>query len=53
MDKLYASVKSFTLRFLKILLYVVLVVSIISILGVPMASVVTVLASAGDRKSVV
>ena len=47
MDKLDASVKSFALSFLKILLYVVLVVSIISILGVPMASVVTVLASAG------
>ena len=45
--RLDSSVKSFALSFLKILLYVVLVVSIIGILGVPMASVVTVLASAG------
>ena len=47
MDKMEGSVKSFTLSFLKILLYVVLIISIITILGVPMASVVTVLASAG------
>ena len=41
------TLRKFMLSFAKILLYVVLVVSIIGILGVPMASVVTVLASAG------
>lgn len=40
-------VKTFMLSFVKIGLYVLLIVSIIGILGVPMASVVTVLASAG------
>lgn len=40
-------VKTFTLSFVSIGLYVLLVVSIIGILGVPMASIVTVLASAG------
>lgn len=45
--KLDPSVRGFTLSFAKIVLYVVLAVSVISILGVPMASVVTVLASAG------
>ncbi|MBR5430607.1 MAG: mechanosensitive ion channel family protein [Firmicutes bacterium] len=47
LTKLEASVRSFALSFIKILLYVVLIVSVINILGVPMASVVTVLASAG------
>lgn len=40
-------VKTFILSFAKIGLYVLLIVSIIGILGVPMASIVTVLASAG------
>ena len=47
MSKLDASVKSFTLSFIKIGLYVILVIAIISILGVPIASIITVLASAG------
>ena len=47
LGKTDASVRSFAMSFFKILLYVVLVISIINILGVPMASVVTVLASAG------
>ena len=47
MMKLDPSVRSFANNFAKILLYVILIVSIISILGVPMASVITVLASAG------
>ena len=41
------TVHSFMNNFVKIGLYVILVVSIIGILGVPMASIVTVLASAG------
>ncbi len=41
------TVRSFLLNFCKVGLYVVLVISIINVLGVPMASVVTVLASAG------
>lgn len=45
--QLEPTVKSFTLNFVKILLNVILVLSIISILGIPMASVVTVLATAG------
>ena len=45
--KLDASVRSFTLNFVKVVLYVILIVSIINVLGVPMASVVTVLASCG------
>ena len=45
--KLDPSVRSFVNSFVKILLYVILIVSIISILGVPMASVIAVLASAG------
>lgn len=47
LSKTEGSVKSFTLSFVKIGLYVILVVSVIAILGVPMASVITVLASAG------
>ncbi len=46
-QKLEGSVRSFALSFIKIGLYVILVISIIGILGVPMASVITVLASAG------
>ena len=47
LDKMDQSVKTFMLNMIKVVLYVVLVVSIINILGVPMASVVAVLASAG------
>lgn len=47
LDKMDPSVRTFTMNFAKIALYVILVVSIISVLGVPMASVITVLASAG------
>ena len=47
LSKTEGSVKSFTLSFVKIGLYVILIVSVIAILGVPMASVITVLASAG------
>lgn len=46
-DKTDGEVKTFVLSFVKIGLYVLLIVSIIGILGVPMASIVTVLASAG------
>ena len=45
--KLEPTIKSFTANFIKIALYVILIISIISVLGVPMASVITVLASAG------
>ena len=47
LDKAEGTVRTFTLSFVKIGLYVILVISIIGIMGVPMASVVTVLASAG------
>lgn len=47
LDKLDGEVKTFFISFAKIGLYVLLFVMIISILGVPMASVITVLASAG------
>ena len=47
MDKLDPTVKSFLLNFIRIGLYVILVISIISVLGVPMASLVAVLASCG------
>ena len=47
MNKVEGTVRSFIVSFVKIGLYVVLVISIIGILGVPMASVVAVLASAG------
>lgn len=46
-DKADGEVKTFTLSFCNIGLNIVLIISIIGILGVPMASVVTVLASAG------
>lgn len=39
--------RSFALNFIKIALYVLLLISVISILGVPMASIIAVLASAG------
>ena len=45
--KLDKTVSDFLHHFIRISLYVVLVVSIIAILGVPMASVVTVIASCG------
>ena len=47
MDKMDPTVKTFMLNFIKIGLNIVLVISIIGVLGVPMASVVAVLASAG------
>jgi small conductance mechanosensitive channel len=47
LNKVEGTVRSFVVSFVKIGLYVVLVISIIGILGVPMASVVAVLASAG------
>ena len=46
-QKMEPTVKSFLHSFIKIGLYVILVISIINVLGVPMASVITVLASAG------
>ena len=47
LNKMDASVKTFALSFVKIALYALLIISIIGILGVPMASVVAALASAG------
>jgi len=41
------TLRRFLLDFVKVLLYVILIVSIIGVLGIPMASVITVLASAG------
>lgn len=46
-EKLDPAVRTFLRNFCKIALYVVLVISIISVLGVPMASVITVLATCG------
>ena len=46
-EKIDPAVRSFLMNFLKIALYIVLVISIISVLGVPMASVITVLATCG------
>lgn len=46
-EKLEGSARTFTLSFTKIALYLILAVSIIGILGVPMASVITIMASAG------
>ena len=46
-SKAEGTVKTFAVSFVKITLYVLLVISIIGILGVPMASIVAVLASAG------
>ena len=47
LKKVDPTVGSFATNFIKILLNIVLLLSVISILGVPMASVVTVLATAG------
>lgn len=47
MDKIEGTVRIFILSFLKAGLYAILAISIIGIMGVPMASVVAVLASAG------
>ena len=47
LSKLDPTVHTFIMSFIKIMLYVILIVTVIGILGVPMASVVTVLASAG------
>ena len=47
LDRIDPAVRSFLMNFFKIALYVVLVISIISVLGVPMASVITVLATCG------
>lgn len=46
-EKLDSTLTAFLMSVVKGILYVVLVVSIISILGVPMASVITMIASAG------
>jgi small conductance mechanosensitive channel len=46
-EHLDPTVRSFTDNFVKALLYIILVICIISVLGVPIASVITVLASAG------
>lgn len=47
MERAEGTIRTFTLSFVKIGLYVLLIISIISIMGVPMASVIAVLASAG------
>lgn len=47
LEKMDPSVKSFLLNFVKVGLYVLMVIMMISVLGIPMASVVAVLASAG------
>ena len=47
LKKMDATVHSFATNFVKIVLYVVLILSVVNILGVPMASVITVLATAG------
>lgn len=47
MEKIDPAVRSFLMNFIRIALYVVLVISIISVLGVPMASIITVLATCG------
>ena len=46
-EKLDPTVSHFVLNFIKWLLYVMLIIGVISILGVPMAQVIAVLASAG------
>lgn len=46
-DKTDAAVRTFTFSFVEIGLYVLLIISVIGILGVPMASIVAALASAG------
>lgn len=47
LDKTEGTVKTFALSFVNIGLYVVLTISVVGIIGVPMASVIAVLASAG------
>lgn len=47
MSKVEGTVKTFTMSFVKIGLYVILFISVITILGVEMSSVIAVLASAG------
>ena len=47
LEKVDPAVRSFLNNFIKIALYAVLIISIISVLGVPMASVITVLATCG------
>ena len=47
LEKIEPNTRTFVLSALKWLLYVILVVSIVAILGVPMASVITVLGTAG------
>ena len=47
MAKMDPAVRSFLMSFFKIGLWVVVIISIISVLGVPMASVITVLATCG------
>ena len=46
-DKMDATVRTFLNNFLKIALYAVLIIILVSIMGVPMASVIAVLATAG------
>ena len=45
--QLDGTVRTFTLSFIRIALYVVLAIVVVSIIGIPMASVIAVLASAG------
>ena len=47
MEKMDPAVKSFLMSFFKIGLWVIVIISIIAVLGVPMASVITVLATCG------
>ena len=47
LDKIEPNTRSFVVSAVKWLLYVILVVSIVAVLGVPMASVITVLGTAG------
>ena len=47
LDRFDATSRTFMVNLIKTILYVVLVVSIVGILGIPMASVITVLATAG------
>ena len=46
-ENLDPTVKAFLKNFINILLYVILIVAVISVMGVPMASVIAVIASAG------
>lgn len=47
LNKMEVTVRNFLISMIRIVLYVLLVISIIGVLGVPMASIVTVLASCG------